>query len=96
MDTGLKGKTVLITGAANGIGRAAATVFAAEGANLALVDIDREALDALASDVKGYGVKVGLAIADLSTGEGVSAGIETCCASGSPPPSCSTSTRRTG
>lgn len=36
MDTGLKGKTVLITGASRNIGRLAALAFAREGANLAI------------------------------------------------------------
>src|SRR3972149_567663 len=36
MDTGLKGKTVLITGASRNMGRLAALAFAREGANLAL------------------------------------------------------------
>jgi len=36
MDTGLKGKTVLITGASRNMGRVAAIAFAREGANLAL------------------------------------------------------------
>lgn len=36
MDTGLKGKTVLITGASRNIGRIAALAFAREGANLAI------------------------------------------------------------
>ena len=36
MDTGLKGKCVLITGASGGIGQATARAFAAEGASLAL------------------------------------------------------------
>ena len=36
MDTGLKGKTVLITGASRNMGRVAAIAFAREGANLAI------------------------------------------------------------
>ena len=39
-----EGKTVLITGAGSGFGRLAAERFAAEGARLALADIDEDAL----------------------------------------------------
>lgn len=40
-------KVVIITGAAGGIGRAAARLFAQEGARLALVDLDTEQLEAI-------------------------------------------------
>jgi NAD(P)-dependent dehydrogenase (short-subunit alcohol dehydrogenase family) len=40
METGLAGKTVVITGAANGIGRATALAFAKEGAHVAMLDHD--------------------------------------------------------
>ncbi len=40
METGLKGKTVLITGASKGIGLACAKAFAAEGANLQIASRD--------------------------------------------------------
>lgn len=46
-----KDKVVLITGAAGGIGLAAARQFAAEGARLALVDLSREALEKAAADL---------------------------------------------
>src|SRR5260370_36729161 len=36
----VKGLTVLVTGAASGMGRATARVFAAEGANVAVTDYD--------------------------------------------------------
>jgi NAD(P)-dependent dehydrogenase (short-subunit alcohol dehydrogenase family) len=42
-----EGRTVLITGAAKGIGRATAEQFGSEGARVALVDRDREAMAAL-------------------------------------------------
>jgi NAD(P)-dependent dehydrogenase (short-subunit alcohol dehydrogenase family) len=52
--TGLvDGEVSLITGAASGIGRAAALLFAAHGARLALFDRDAEALEVVARDCKG-------------------------------------------
>ena len=47
----LAGKTVIITGAARGIGAAAARLFATEGANLMLADVLEEPLQALAADI---------------------------------------------
>ena len=47
----LKGKVAIITGAASGIGRATAQLFAAEGAQLVLADIDDKAGKALAKEL---------------------------------------------
>jgi NAD(P)-dependent dehydrogenase (short-subunit alcohol dehydrogenase family) len=69
----LEGKNVLITGAASGIGRAAAEMFAAEGANLALVDIAADRLSDLARDLKEHVVSTG--VGDLSTVIGVDQGV---------------------
>lgn len=49
----LKDKVAIVTGAARGIGAAIARVFAAEGASLALVDIDGAALAATADGLGG-------------------------------------------
>ncbi|WP_088954238.1 SDR family NAD(P)-dependent oxidoreductase [Variovorax sp. HW608] len=76
MDSGLKGKVVLITGAAKGIGRSTALAFAREGSDLGLIDIDEENLSTLASEASELGVRAEYAVADLSTDEGMSRGVE--------------------
>jgi NAD(P)-dependent dehydrogenase (short-subunit alcohol dehydrogenase family) len=47
----LQGKHALITGAAGGIGSDTARAFAREGADVALVDLDQDALDALREEL---------------------------------------------
>jgi len=59
----LVGKVVLITGAASGIGAAAAAVFARYGARLVLTDRDREGVERVAGTVDGA---IGLA-ADITS-----------------------------
>jgi NAD(P)-dependent dehydrogenase (short-subunit alcohol dehydrogenase family) len=76
METNLAGKMVLITGAASGIGRATAVGFAAEGAHLALVDIDESGLEDAIGAAREQGAEVTAGVADLSTGAGVAAGVE--------------------
>lgn len=51
----LDGKVIIITGGGNGIGRAAVSVFAREGARLAIADIDKGAAEAAARAVKDQG-----------------------------------------
>ena len=51
----VKGLTVLVTGAASGMGRATARVFAAEGANVAVTDINAEATQAVAGEIAAAG-----------------------------------------
>lgn len=50
-DQQLKGKVIVVTGAASGIGTALARRFAAAGARVALLDIDRQGVDALAAEL---------------------------------------------
>jgi len=54
----LKGKRVLITGSASGIGRAAARLFAAEGAQLTLCDRDHLKNEEVAHKIDGVGGQV--------------------------------------
>jgi len=49
----LDGKIALVTGGASGIGEAACRVFAAAGAQVLIVDIDRERAEALAGELDG-------------------------------------------
>src|SRR5215831_17848148 len=59
MDTGLKGKNVLITGASRNMGSAAAQAFAREGANLALcTSAKMKELNQVADGAREMGVKV--------------------------------------
>ncbi|HJZ22699.1 MAG TPA: SDR family NAD(P)-dependent oxidoreductase, partial [Bradyrhizobium sp.] len=51
----VKGLTVLVTGAASGMGRATARVFSAEGANVAVTDVGAEGAQAVASDIAASG-----------------------------------------
>jgi len=53
----LKQKTIVVTGAARGIGRALATEFAAAGANLALVDMKLEDLADTQAACRAHGVE---------------------------------------
>jgi len=58
MDLGLKGRVVIVTGAASGIGKAVAEGYAKEGAHLALADINLDGLNALKGELKGVEVYV--------------------------------------
>ena len=62
----LENKVALITGAAGGIGREATFLFAAEGASVVAVDLDREAAVAVANDVNRSGGRATAVGADVS------------------------------
>ncbi len=62
----LDGKVALITGAASGQGRAAANVFAAHGARVAVVDINREGADDTVREIEEIGGESVALHADVS------------------------------
>lgn len=69
----LAGKTALITGAARGIGQSFASAYVAEGAKVALADIDLERAQKAASDLGPSAVAVKLDVSDQdSIEQGVS------------------------
>ncbi len=76
---GIKGKNVLITGAASGIGRATAVRFAEEGANVGILDLDLEGAQETVSQIVAAGGK-GLAeqpdIADYASVKSAVAALE--------------------
>lgn len=57
MDLGLKNKTALVLGAGGGLGGAIAATLAREGANVAVADIDAEALQKCVSEIGAAGGK---------------------------------------
>jgi NAD(P)-dependent dehydrogenase (short-subunit alcohol dehydrogenase family) len=61
------GKIILITGAANGIGRAAAELLAEEGATVILTDVDSEAGEQLAEALSGAGRSTEFMLHDVSS-----------------------------
>src|SRR6202048_3558149 len=65
------GRAAFITGAASGMGRAAAHVFGAEGVRLALADIQSNAADQVAKDVRDAGGQAQAWTLDVGDGEAI-------------------------
>ena len=51
----VQGKVVLVTGAASGMGRATAHLFADEGAKVAVTDLQHEGVQAVVDEIAGAG-----------------------------------------
>ena len=79
METGLKGKSVLITGASKGIGLACAKAFAAEGCSLHLASRDAARLEAAKAEILAKAkVDITLHAVDLSK-QGSAAALTAAC-----------------
>ena len=59
------GKTVLVTGASSGIGRATARALGTEGANVALAGRRRERLDEVAAEIPAHGGRALVLVGDV-------------------------------
>ena len=72
----LKDKTAFITGAASGIGKEIAIVFAREGAKVVIADLNKAAADATAAELSASGGKaIGVAV-DVTSEEQVDAAVK--------------------
>ncbi|MGO9265355.1 MAG: SDR family NAD(P)-dependent oxidoreductase [Candidatus Binataceae bacterium] len=70
--TGMAGKVAMVTGAAQGIGRAIATRLATEGAKVAIADIQEEVANATAQELRAAGctaVAVKLDVTSLASAQ---------------------------
>ncbi len=73
----LPNKSAIITGAASGIGKEIAIIFAREGAKVAIADLNQDAADATANEiVAGGGIAVGVAM-DVTNEQAVNDGVAT-------------------
>jgi 2-hydroxycyclohexanecarboxyl-CoA dehydrogenase len=69
-------RVVLVTGGASGIGRAACLAFAADGARVAVADIDKDRADEVARETGGEAMTVAMDVTDTAS---VTAGVEQVC-----------------
>jgi NAD(P)-dependent dehydrogenase (short-subunit alcohol dehydrogenase family) len=76
VDWGIRGSVVVITGAANGIGRATADVFAAEGAVVVLADVDAALAQKSADEIEATGGKAWAVQCDVSRSAPVTAMVD--------------------
>jgi NAD(P)-dependent dehydrogenase (short-subunit alcohol dehydrogenase family) len=65
----LLGKSAVITGGANGIGRATVELFASEGANVVAADLDADELNRLCEHLQSRGTEVAAVVGDVSKPE---------------------------
>jgi 3-oxoacyl-[acyl-carrier protein] reductase len=72
----LQGQTAMVTGSGQGIGKAIALRFAREGADIAVVDINRETAEATGREVRELGRRAVVKLADVSDPDAVEAAVQ--------------------
>jgi len=71
----LEGKSAIVTGAASGIGREIARIYAREGAHVAVADLNVDAANVAAAEIRAAGGKAIAVAMDVTSEEGVAAGV---------------------
>lgn len=72
----MKGKAVLVTGAASGLGRACAVRMAQAGADVCIVDVNAEGLEQTAATIRDSGVQVLVHAVDLTVQDNCRTAVE--------------------
>ena len=73
----LENKKAIVTGGAGGIGRATSLAFAAEGASVAVVDLNADAAEAVAEEIRAAGGTAVAIAADVSSEDDIVRVVET-------------------
>jgi 3-hydroxybutyrate dehydrogenase len=71
----LQGKAAIVTGAASGLGREIARVYAREGARVAIADLDRVAAEAAAGEIRNGGGEAIAVAMDVTDEKAVNDGV---------------------
>jgi 3-oxoacyl-[acyl-carrier protein] reductase len=67
----IRGKAAIVTGAASGMGRATAHLFADEGARVAVVDVVPEGVERVVSEIEGAGGEAKGYVVDVKSAEAI-------------------------
>jgi len=71
LDRSIRGKVAIVTGAASGMGRATAHLFADEGARVAVVDVVADGVDRVVAEITGAGGDAEGYVVDLKSAKAI-------------------------